>query len=339
TQPPANGPPPAMPADITKLAPTTVVDSSEYMATLRSRTAAIIQPQVDGQIVSIAVKSGEVVQPGQALLQIDPKRQQTAVTQVRETRVAREAQLKLAQVNLDRVQSLVQSGALPKQELDNAESAVAGARAEVAALGAEIQTNQVQLGYYRVVAPERGVVGDIPVRVGDRVTPQTVLTTVTDNDILEANVSVPVARAKDVHIGTELELIDATSKIVAKGTITFVSPIVSRDTQSVLVKADITNEGALLRADQLVRVRVVWSTHPGLVVPALSVTRLGGQAFVYVAQQAGQGLVAKQRPVTLGDLVDNTYPVQTGLTAGESIVTSNVQKLRDGAPVAAKPRR
>src|SRR5262249_22929941 len=159
------------------------------------------------------------------------------------------------------------SGALPRQELDNAQSAVASAQAEVAALGAEIQTNTVQLGYYRIVAPGKGVVGDIPVRVGEHVTPQTVLTSVTDNDVLEANISIPVARAKDIHAGTEIDLVDASSKIVGKGAVTFVSPLVSRDTQSVLVKADIPNNNHALRSDQLVRARVVWSSHPGLQIP------------------------------------------------------------------------
>ena len=326
-------PPPPAQVDVVVLAPTTVVEGTEYLATLRSRTAATLQPQVAGQVTAIAVKPGDAVDKGQVLMQIDPARPSAALSQVVASRNAREAQLKLAEQNLARVEQLVATGALPQQELDNARSAALAARADVAALGAQITGTRVELRNYKITAPERGVVGDIPVRVGDLVTPQTQLTTVTDNSTLEANVSIPVERVRDVAVGTQLDILDQTSTVVASGTVSFMSAQVNPETQSVLVKADIANPSNALRADQIVRARVVWRTGQGLRVPALAITRMGGQAFVFVVENGPKGAIAKQRPVQLGELSDNAYVVTKGLAAGEQIVTSGLQKLRDGAPI------
>lgn len=338
-EPAAKQAPPPLSVDLVALAPTQVVESSEYLGTLRSRTSAKLQPQVDGQVTSILVKPGDAVDAGQALVQIDPGRQPAALAQARASRTSREAQLQLAQKNLERVKPLVDSGALPGQELDNARAAVESARGDVQALGAAITGSWVQLGYYKVVAPTAGVVGDIPVRVGDRVTSQNVITTVTDNRVLEANISIPVERARDIRAGLGIEVVDDRSQVIGTGQIEFVSAEVNKETQSLLVKANIANSAGALRDQQIVHARVVWKTQPGLVVPALAVTHQGGQAFVFVAMQVDGKLVAKQRPVQLGDLRDNNYVVEKGLAAGDRVVASQIQKLRDGAPIAPAPHQ
>jgi RND family efflux transporter MFP subunit len=168
------------------------------------------------------------------------------------------------------------------------------------------------------------------------VTPQTQLTTVTDSGVLEANVAIPVERSHAISSTTTIEIVDDANQTIGTGTVSFVSPQVAADTQTVLVKADIDNAKGTLRADQVVRARVVWATRPGLAVPALAVTRTGGQAFVFVAESENQRVVARQRPVQLGDLIDNRYVVTSGLKPGERLITSNIQKVRNGAPVQIK---
>jgi RND family efflux transporter MFP subunit len=323
-----------MPVPVAAIAPTELVDSTEYLAQLRSRRDAAIKPQVDGQITQIFVKPGDVVDAGTPLMRIDPARQSAAVAQTQAAAVSRRATLALAERNLGRVQELVQRGALPQQELDNARTAAETARADVAALGAQLRGSRVQLGYYQVTAPNHGVVGDIPVRVGDTVTPAMQVTSVADIAVLEANVSIPVGRARDIHIGSEIRILDAAGNQIAAGKVTFIAPQVSADSQSVLVKADIDNASGALRADQIVRARVVWKTHSGIAVPVAAVTWVGGQPFVFVPEQVGGRTVAKQRAVQLGELGDRTYPVESGLKAGEQIVIGGLQKLRDGAPIA-----
>lgn len=330
-------PPPALAVELLALRPTEVADTTDYLTALRPLTATALRPQIEGHVTELLVHAGDTVTAGQVLMQIDPGPQSAAVARARASRASRGAALALAERNLGRVRELVDKGALPRQELDNAEAQVASARSDVAALGAELTSSAVQLRYYRITAPSAGVVGDIPVRVGDLVTPQTSLTSVTDNHVLEANLAVPVERAAAVKPGTRVEIIGDDARVVAQGNISFVSPQVSADTQTVLVKAVIPNPDTTLRAEQLTRGRIVWRTREGLTVPALAVVRLGGQAFVYVATQANGGLVARQRPVTLGELTHDAYVVERGVAAGEQIVVSQIQKLRDGAPIMQAP--
>ncbi|HEX3763683.1 MAG TPA: efflux RND transporter periplasmic adaptor subunit [Kofleriaceae bacterium] len=335
TQRPPAAPPP-MPVPVSTVATADLVDSTEYLAQLRSRSAPAIRPQVDGQITAIFVKPGDLVEAGTPLLRIDPARQSAAVEQTRATEVARRAQLQLAERNLARVEQLVARGATTVQELDDARTAADAARADVAALAAQLRGSRVQLGYYQVTAPSRGVVGDIPVRIGDTVTTQTQLTLVADIRTLETNISIPVGRARDVQLGTEVRIVDDAARQIAVGHVSFIAPEVNRDSQSVLIKANIDNPDSRLRADQIVRARVVWRVEPGLSVPALAVTWMVGQPFVFVVDASGGRTVVRQRPVRLGELGDRSYPVLSGLKPGERIVTGGVQKLRDGAPVVAQ---
>jgi RND family efflux transporter MFP subunit len=328
--------PPPLPVSAVALTPTEIAETSEYLAQLRATTAPALRPQINGQVTEILVRSGDVVEAGAPLMRIDPGPQPSAVAQVRAQRGGRAAALALAERNFARTRQLVERGAVARQELDDARAALDSARADVAALGAEIRGSQIQLGYYQITAPTRGVVGDIPVRVGDRVGPTTTVTSVTDNRVLEANLAIPVARAAEVALGTEVRLVDDAGNALGSGRVDFIAPDVAPDTQSVLVKATIDNGAGKLRADQVVRTRVVWRARPGIAVPALAVTWQGGQPFVFVVERAKGGAVARQRPVQLGELTDGTYPVLRGLQPGEQVVTGDLQKLRDRAPVAVR---
>ena len=178
-----------------------------------------------------------------------------------------------------------------------------------------------------------GVVGDIPVRVGDRVTPSTVLTTIDRNRGLELYVNVPVREASRLEVGLPVHLVDEAGQVFATEKLSFVSPSVNGATQSVLAKANLeTTEG--LRTEQFVRARVVWSQEPTLTVPIVALNRVGGQYFAFVAEDGDGGTVARQRTVDLGKVVGNDYLLKSGLAAGERLIVSGVQRVRDGAPVS-----
>jgi RND family efflux transporter MFP subunit len=132
-----------------------------------------------------------------------------------------------------------------------------------------------------------------------------------------------------------LQLLDDTGTVVAENPLTFIAPRADDATQSVLVKAELRNQPPALRVMQYARARIVWSNDPALTIPVVAVNRLGGQYFVYVAESAGAGLVARQKPISVGEIVGDDYIVQTGLKAGEQIIVSNLQKIGDGAPVRA----
>ncbi len=193
---------------------------------------------------------------------------------------------------------------------------------------------QRQLAYYNVTAPFAGVVGDIPVHVGDYVSPQTLLTTVDENADLEAYIYIPTERAADIRMGLPVQIVTSTGELIENTKIYFISQQVDNASQGILVKAPVHGSLDKFRNAQLVKARVIWSTAPTPTVPVLAVTRIGGQSFVYVAAQAdGGGTVAKQRAVTLGDTIGNDYAVTSGLKPGEKVIVSGTQFLIDGTPI------
>ena len=165
-----------------------------------------------------------------------------------------------------------------------------------------------------------------------RVTADTVLTTVDRNRQMEIYVEVPLERSGDLRMGLPMTLLDPSGATLAETKIDFISPTVSGATQSVLVKGRLAGTGGL-RAAQLVRARILWGTTEGLVVPLLSVVRINGQPFVFLAEQQDGHLVARQQPVQLGEVVGNDVRVLDGLKAGQRIVASGTQRLFDGAPI------
>jgi RND family efflux transporter MFP subunit len=182
-----------------------------------------------------------------------------------------------------------------------------------------------------------GVVGDVPVRVGDSVTKSTVLTTIDQNAGLEVYVNVPVQQASELKPGLGVHLLDEQGRALADEKVSFVSPAVDPATQSVLAKA-VLHEAGGVRSEQFVRARIVWSQAPALTVPLVALDRINGQYFAFVVEKGDAGSpVARQRAVEPGTLVGNDYVVTSGLKPGEQVIVSGVQKVRDGAPVAATP--
>jgi RND family efflux transporter MFP subunit len=316
------------------MAPKPVPRTSEFVATIRSLRSTTIQPQVDGIVRRIFVKSGDRVTNGQPLVQIDPEKQQAFVAGFQSVRAAREADVAYAKQQLDRMQKLHGAGAVSRAELEQAETAHKTALAQLEATQSQIRESQVELQYYRVTAPASGVVGDITIREGDRVTSSTPITTVDAAEGLEAYINVPLERASDLRTGLTVELLDADGQVTASNPISFIAPRADDATQSVLVKATLRTKPADVRVMQYVRARIVWSNDPVLTVPIVAVSRISGQYFVFVAEAGKEGgSVARQKPVAVGEVVGDDYIVRSGLKAGERVIVSNIQKLGDGAPV------
>src|SRR5262249_17885026 len=143
----------------------------------------------------ILVTSGAHVSRGTALMQIDPARQQATVRAQQASRDASHAALEYWNRQTKRVEKLFAGGAATHADVDNAENQLSQARANVAQSEAQVQAASIQLGYFKVTAPADGTVGDIPVKLGDLVNPQTLLTTLDDNDELETLIDIPLERA------------------------------------------------------------------------------------------------------------------------------------------------
>src|SRR5438105_2442782 len=333
----ANAPgagPGAMPVQVRIATAAKIPETTEYLSILKSRHSAAINPQVEGQITKILVKSGDHVTAEAPLLQIDPLKQEATVSSQEASRMAQEANVRYAKISLDRAEKLHDAGVISKQELDNAQTAYDAAVAQLKALEEQVRQQRVELHYYSVSAPMDGIIGDIPVHVGDRVTVATMLTTVDEPGALEAYIYVPAEKARNLKPGLPVRLLDGDGNTVSETNLSFVSQQVDTDTQTVLAKATVQNPKSKVRIAQQVRVQITWGVHQGPVIPVLAVQRINGEFFAFVAVDEGKTTVARQRPLKLGDTVGNDFVVLGGLKPGEHIIVSGTQFLQDGMPVS-----
>lgn len=332
--PPGSGAPQAMPVQVLVAQSQKIADTTEYLAVVKSRHSATINPQVEGQIVKIFVKSGDHVKAGTPLLQIDPLKQEASVSGQEAARAAQQANVELAKTHLDRAKKLFDAGVVAKQQLDDAQSGYDAAVAQLKAISEQVNQEKAQLRYYRVTAPMDGVVGDIPVRVGDRVGVSTVLTTVDEPGALEAYIYLPADRASSAKVGIPVRLLDQAGNTLADSKLTFVSPQVDPETQTVLAKASADSSKTRLRVAQQVRAQITWGVQERPVIPLLAVARINGQFFAFLSAKEGNGYVAHQKLLKLGELVGNQYAVLDGIRPGDHIIISGIQFLQDGFPVA-----
>ena len=327
---------PPLPVEMRTVELKPVEKTDEFVGTVKSLRSTTIQPQAEGFLQRILVTSGQRVQPGTPMFEIDSTWHQAALANLESVRAAREADAAFARQQAQRAKGLIGVGAMSQQEYEQALTHQKTAEAQLKAADEQIRQLRTEMGYYRVTSPTAGTVGDIPARVGDRVTKQTMLTTVDDNSGLEVYVNVPVQQGPNLKIGLPLRIVNDTGDTLATSRISFISPSVDESTQTVLVKAPIDSRGGTFRSDQFVRARIVLSLAPGLTVPVVTVTRLNAQMYVFVAEGTDKGLVARQRQITVGPVVGNDYVVTSGLKEGDRLILSGIQMLRDGAPVAPK---
>ena len=323
------------------------IDPAEQQAALSGATAAVAaaRTQVDNARATLSSLEAQR-QSNQSDVEFNRKEYARYSSLADQGAVARS----VADQYTNRIQTARASLAAIDKQIQAQRAALAGAQKQLQQAEAAAKSQQVQLNYYQIPAPFAGTVGDIPVKVGDFVNTSTQLTSITENRPLEVNVAIPTERAAELRQGMQIELLDAQGKSVGTSRIFFIAPNAANDTQSVLVKSLYENSNGQLRADQYVRARVLWNQESGVLVPATAISRLGGETFVFVAQQAPPPqqnteqsnqaqsnqepqLVARQKPVKLGIIQGNNYQVLSGLKPGERIIVSGLLSLRDNTRI------
>ncbi|MEM6755148.1 MAG: efflux RND transporter periplasmic adaptor subunit, partial [Cyanobacteria bacterium P01_C01_bin.38] len=285
----------------------------------------------------------------ETLQQAEFKRTQSLVTQGAQARQALDVQRRnlntavaarnSAQKDLNAAQATVIAA---QQEIEAARANLDRENAALAQAQAQARVESEDLEDTRVLAPVAGMVGDITLKVGDYVNTGQELTTLTSNQALEVRFSVPAEKATQLRVGLPVQLrVDKQAREpLATGTISFISPEANPTTQAITAKATFENPDGRLRSDQFVRARVIWDRSPALLVPTVAISRVGNQAFVFVAgneknEESGEmQQVVKQRPVQLGQIQGNSYRVIEGLKPGERIATTGILNLSDGAAIA-----
>ncbi len=285
------------------------------------------------------------------------------LTSLEAERLSNEADVKLNQQEYQRYSNLAAQGAVARQTSDQylnkrdvaqatlratigkiqaQQATIAQAEKSIQQAQANTNEQQVQLQYYKITAPFRGTVGEIPVKVGDFVNTSTQLTTITENQPLEVNISVPIERGPQLHKGMSVEVLDAQGHSLGISRVFFIAPNVNNNNQSILIKALFDNSKGQLRADQFAQARVIWSQRVGVLIPTTAVAPVAGENFVYVthSEKSPEGksqVVARQKRVKLGNIRGNNYQVLEGLQPGEKIIVSGLLNLRDGAPINLEP--
>lgn len=218
---------------------------------------------------------------------------------------------------------------------------IAAAQAEVAQAQAQVRALEVAVENTRVVAQFSGIVGDVPVKVGDYLNRGSVITTLTQNDTLDLRILIPVDRLSELRLGMPVEIYSSNDQPLAQGQISFISPQVNSESQTVLVKATFNNSRGQLLDGQFVRAKIIWTRRPGaIVVPATAVVFQGEERFMYLVEQlppksegAEPQMKAKKQPVQLGLVQGDRLEIIQGLTPGDQIIVSGLQRLSDGAPI------
>lgn len=369
---------PAMQVKVSPVEQTNVVEKTRYLATLKSRKAVPLKPQVAGQIEEILVQSGANVAKGAVLIKLDPQKQQETVNSLLanshayqaekeaaeatlkslvSTKESKEAAQEFSKKQVERYTLLFNQGAISREQVDqkntdlrmnaaevnSAESqiraqkgVIAKAQEQITQSNASIKEQQAQLRYFTIRAPFAGTIGDIPVKVGEYVTPDMLLTSINQNQELEIYINVPTERSAELKPGLAVNLLDVHKQILGTARIFFISPQVNNENQSILVKALYDNSKNTLRSGQLVTAEILWKQDAGLLVPTESVSMLAGQPFVFVAKEDAKGLHAQQVAVELGEIIGEKYQILKGLNPGDKVVRSGIQNLVDGIPIAIK---
>lgn len=328
----------AFPVQVEVVQPRAVASTSTYVASIQSLHSVVVSPLVPGIIRQIFVTSGEAVRAGAAMVQLDPSLQQAVVANLENSRASLAATAGFDRQQLRRAQALYEEKIGTEQDYQQALSTDNAAEAQLQSLEAQIRQAKVSLSYYRVTAPRAGIVGDIPVRVGDQVTTATQLTTLDAPTGLQVYVQVPTEDAGKLRTGLPVAVATGTGAPIAASRIFFVSPQVDTLTQTVLAKANLPAAAAArVRTQQYVQATITWGTHRAITVPVLAVTQQGTSAFVDLAAARGAGYAVEARAVTLGPIHGNDYEVLGGLTPGERVIVSSHQILRPGMPVMLLP--
>jgi membrane fusion protein, multidrug efflux system len=335
--------------------------TGEWVGTLDGYVNAQIQPQVSGYLVQQTYREGSVVSKGQVLFQIDPRPFQAALEQAQgqlgqaQGQLGQaQAQAGLAQINLTRDTPLADQHAIAQSQLDNdkqqaaqAQATVRAAQAAIASAQANVDTAKLNLGFTQVRSLISGVAGQATTQVGNLVSPQSVLTAVSQLDPVKVFFSISDSEylqlVQQAHAGggdllrgaaslpLTLTLSDGTV-FAHKGRIVFVDRQMNQQTGAIRIAAAFPNPGNLLRPGQFGRVTADTQVrHNTILVPQVAVQEMQGIQQVYTVGSDNKVHVVN---VTLGPQYRQFWVIQSGLEPGTSVITDNLQKLREGSLVS-----
>jgi membrane fusion protein (multidrug efflux system) len=352
---------PALPVKVVEMRPTNVPVGAEWVGTLDGFVNAQIQPQAAGYLVKQSYKEGDQVKKGQVLFEIDPRpfvaalaQAQGQLDQAKGQVQQAEAQLGLAKINTNRDTPLALAHAIAQSQLDTevqqqaqTQASVSSAKANVAAAEAAVSTAQLNLSFTHVRSLISGVAGQATTQVGNLVNTQSTLTAVSQLDPIKAYFSISdgeylALTQHSVPGGTGL--LKATSGVPLtlflsdgqafpqKGRIAFVDRQMNSQTGAIRIAAVFPNPNNVLRPGEFGRITANVSVRrAALLVPQVAIQELQGLEQAYIAGPDGKAHLV---PLKLGPQIGLNWLVEAGLASGDQVIVDNLQKIKEGVPVA-----
>lgn len=321
---------------------------------LSGRTSAYlvseVRPQVGGVIKSRLFQEGSYVRAGQSLYQIDPATYQASANSAAAALAQAQATATAAKLKADRYKTLVESGAVSKQDNDDAQAAAAQTAAAVAVQKAALDTARINLNYTKVAAPISGRIGKSSVTPGALVTASQAAPLATVQDLSKVYVDLTQTSAELLKLQAQfnsgklgrsgsarvtLKLEDGSTYPIA-GRLEFSDVTVDPTTGSVVLRAIFDNPNGVLLPGMYVRAILDKGVaNGGILIPQAAVSRdPKGNAIVQVVDAKG---ALTPRPVTAAQTVGDKWLITSGLNVGDKVVVEGLLKVRPGAPVKAVP--
>jgi membrane fusion protein (multidrug efflux system) len=318
----------------------------KFSAKLKGQADVTITPQVSGQLMKIAVSEGQQVKKGQVLFVIDSRNAQLELEAAQANLQAALAQENSAKLEFESNKNLFEKKIVSRYMLDNSENSYKQAQASVAQSRAAVSRARVNLGFCTITAPVTGLIGEIPVRTGDQVSPGSRLTIVSGNTNMDAEFSVTEAlieasvtaglsqEDKAKHIAALPEVIFIMkngTEYPHKGRITSLTGVVDAATGSLGAKATFPNPDGHLFSGIQGTVVLPLSEKDVIVVPQVAVVKLQDKQLVYKVKADSTATAVSVTTEDIGNGQD--YMVTSGLNVGDKIVTVGANNITEGQQV------
>jgi len=318
----------------------------KFSTRMQGQNDVTVMPQVSGQLMKICVAEGEQVKKGQTLFIIDARNAQLELEAAQANLQAALAQENSAKLEYESNKNLFEKKIVSSYMLNNSENQYKQAQAAVAQARAAVNNAKVNLGFCTITANVSGIIGEIPVRVGDQVSPMTILTILSGNTTMEAEVSLTESvietMVKEGIKGNEVD--DEIAKLPAatfvmkngteyphKGRVLSVSGVVDATTGSLTCKISFPNPNGHLYSGIQGTIVIPFSEKDVIVVPQFAVVRLQDKSQVYKVKADSTATAVEVTTTDTGNGKD--FIITSGLNEGDVIVTTGANNVTEGQKV------